>query len=944
MARVLDVRRTGTISQVAPQAAGGGMGWGALANLAKIGADFMQPLADEKAQESGYERVYRDENGQLKVDKANVLGGRSAEIQNAAAYSKYLSQKAIDINDTFTELANANQFNPAGFKEGADAYIATLERENLPAAVKEEVLNSARTESRRMFNGLFNSATERNYRESDRNTRAHRDMLADDYVNLYMLGEFDEAEKKLAEIASLTDFRVSAPYISETEAEAEAYLRRARGSGKVAYITQQLSTEPFTDALRAEAEDMLDDPDLSPEARQRLSTAVTAAVRGVEGRAIAEGLASDTFSAKVRRAESSNNPNAQPIDPKTGKKLSSALGVHQFVKGTWLENVRELRSSGKAEWAAGMSDAEILEMRKDSAASEEVFQYHREKNAAALAGAGLPVTDDTEYLAHFLGAGGAIKLLNSDPSARAGDVLESVIPGFSEANPGMGDMTVAEMRNWAARKMTVKASDIALAQTQVNQIEDPDLRSIASAELNLLYDTRRRQESEALLEYETRLTERDRLTEAEIRTDHNLADAAQNQLIKELRRIRADEMVVTDTIAALNAGQKFNVFDNDQRDAIDKTFRASLGDEGPMSPNGQAAAADISLRSGIMPKTMFTSVRGALSGGDPASFASAAEFTSQVLQRQPNAIDAYGGSEEVRGHLADYTFYSQFMGAEDAAARVIENNSPEMKAKRKNLSEAARAAAQELAPEDVTEFLGERSGVTVNAPQEAQMAPIMDDYDRLFRDAFTATGDAELAKNRALTELSRIYGPNMVTGDRTIMKYPPQRSYPADVNAPSGQEYKWMTDQVVEAVSPLAGQGFVDRATMFIVRGMALDPNLQSSGENLGVRLVSDEITRREIARNQPPSYTLYYTDSDGVTQMAPERFYFDPSGINSTDRGEFDAARQREIESRNILMWKRHLIEQRGYSEAEASTYVMEYADDFKRRPPGESDAVPTE
>lgn len=941
MARVLDVRRSGTISQVAPQATGAGLGWSALANLAKIGSDFLEPLVDEQAQEKGFERVYRDKDGTLKVDKANVLGGRSAEIQNAAAYSKYLSQKAIDISSTFTELANANEFNPAGFKEGADAYIRSLGEENLPAAIKEEILQSAQSESRRIFNGLFNSATDRNYRESDRNTKAHRDMLADDYVSLYMQGEFDEAEAKLAELESLTQFRVNAPYISETDKEAESYLRGVRGSGKVAWITQQLANEPFSDALRAEAEKILDDPDLSPQARQRLSTAVQGAIKGVEGKAVAEGLASDTYSAKVRRAESSNNPNAK-------NPLSSATGLHQFIDSTWLSNVKELRAMGQAEWAQGLTEDQLLAMRTNEQASEEVFQHFRQKNARALVNAGMPVTDGTEYLAHFLGAGGAIKLLSSDPNARAGDVLESVIPGFSKANPGMGDMTVAEVQAWANRKMTVKASDIALAQSTVSQIEDPELRGIASGELRRMYDARRALEAQSLLEYQTRLTERDSLTEAEIRNDHGLSDSAQNALVSELRKLREDEVTVASTLAALNAGAGFNPYETADRNAIDMTFKASIGDQQPLSAEGQAAGADLSVRSGIMPKSMFTAVRGALNSGDPAAFASAAEFTGQVMQRQPGAIDAYDGSKGVQDRLADYTFFSQFMGPEEAAARVIENNSPEMQSKRKNLSDAAKDAAKSLAPEDVTEFLSERVG-PVEVASDAQMAPIMEDYDRLFRDAFTATGDADLAKNRALTEMSRIYGPNLATGDRTIMKYPPHRSYPADPEAPRGEEYSWMTAQIEDAVRPLMGDlSFLDRAAEVLAQGMALDPSIRVPIADR-VRLVSDDITRREISRGTPPSYTLYYTDGDGVTQMAPERFFFEPPEPRSNEnQGQREAQFQNQREQQQRLayqeQWVQFFKNQYGYDDSQARAAVLKNAKEFGSRPPGEDDAVQAE
>lgn len=929
MARVNEVRRSGTISNVAPQASGAGVGWAALSKLAQIGADFMQPLADEKAQEAGYNAVYRDADGTLKVDKANVLGGRSAEIQNAAAYSKFLSQRRIDMQETYAELAQRHEFDPAGFKEAADAYSALLAKEDMPAALKEELLTSARSEASRTFNGLFQSATDRNYRESERNTRAHRDMIADDYVSLYMMGEFDEAEKKLAELSQLSAFRVSAPYITETQAESDAYLRGIRGSAKIAYITQRLTGETFSPELRREAEELLKDPDISPDARRKLDTAVTAAIKGVDGKAIADGLASDNYTAKVRRAESGGKATAK-------NPLSSAYGPYQFTRGTWAENVRELQSQGGAEWAKGLSEAQMQAMRADPAAAEEVFRHFRQKNAATLANAGLPVTEGTEYLAHFLGAGGAVTLLSADPNAKAADVLAKAIPGFSEANPTMADMTVGEMMNWANRKMTVKASDIAASQAALYQIEDEEVRAIASKELSRMYDMRRTMETESLLDYQTRIVEGDNLTETEIRNDQSLSDAGQNQLIKELRTARKDQTLIAQTISDLNSGAAFNIYENDDRKRIDKTFEASLGGKPAMSPEGQASAADITMRSGIMPETMFKSVRGAMTGNDPAAFAQAAEFTNQLLQRQPNAMSAYGGREDVQSRLSDYAFYSEFQSPEEAAARVLENNTPEAQAKRKNLSDAAKDAAKGLKPGDITSFFADK-GFSATLGNEGQQAGLMEDYDRLFRDAFVSTGDPELAKNRALTEMSRIYGPNMVTGDSRIMKYPPQSLYPADVNAPRGEEFAWMTRQVVGEVTDLLGpEGFVGGALTALARGLALDPTLEAGADPAGIRLVSDEITRRDVSSGKAPSYVLYYTDRDGATQMAPQRFFFDPSGINQDAgaRDRMNDQRSMEEAATNRRLWKEH-FRTMGYSEGEAMRAVEQNHNEFGLAPP---------
>jgi hypothetical protein len=72
-------------------------------------------------------------------------------------------------------------------------------------------------------------------------------------------------------------------------------------------------------------------------------------------------------------------------------------------------------------------------------------QYAQE-NQAALASKGLPVTPGTTYLAHFLGPGGAQKILTADPGASASGVLGNTV---ISANPFLRNMTADQVRQWA---------------------------------------------------------------------------------------------------------------------------------------------------------------------------------------------------------------------------------------------------------------------------------------------------------------------------------------------------------------------------------------------------------------------------------------------------------------------------------------------------------------
>lgn len=136
---------------------------------------------------------------------------------------------------------------------------------------------------------------------------------------------------------------------------------------------------------------------------------------------------------------------------------TSATGLFQFIDSTWLAEIKK----NFPEDVAGMSNAQILEMRKDPYMSTKVAAKFTEGNAKVLTGRGHEVTDGNLYLAHFLGANGASRALdvwNGDPST---PVAQAVKPNVIRSNPGLFDpkktrnpiTTVGGLVEWASRKM-----------------------------------------------------------------------------------------------------------------------------------------------------------------------------------------------------------------------------------------------------------------------------------------------------------------------------------------------------------------------------------------------------------------------------------------------------------------------------------------------------------
>ena len=147
--------------------------------------------------------------------------------------------------------------------------------------------------------------------------------------------------------------------------------------------------------------------------------------------------------------ESGGNPNA--TNPR-----SSASGLGQFIDSTWLSTIRAARP----DLAQGKSDSELLALKTDPQISREMTQAYADQNQALLTKAGVPVTPGSTYLAHFAGPGGAVKVLQADPTAPIGTILGDAAV---KANPFLQGMTAGDLTAWADRKMGGKAQPSAPA-------------------------------------------------------------------------------------------------------------------------------------------------------------------------------------------------------------------------------------------------------------------------------------------------------------------------------------------------------------------------------------------------------------------------------------------------------------------------------------------------
>lgn len=141
----------------------------------------------------------------------------------------------------------------------------------------------------------------------------------------------------------------------------------------------------------------------------------------------------EAFMAAARTAESGGVDSAE--NPR-----STATGRYQFIDSTWISEYRATYPNSR------LSDEQILNRRTDGKTQDAVMRTHTQRNAAGLQAAGIPVTKDTLYGAHFLGLTAARSLFSV---SRETSIASIVSPAVLRANP--------EALTWGGKPKTVGA-------------------------------------------------------------------------------------------------------------------------------------------------------------------------------------------------------------------------------------------------------------------------------------------------------------------------------------------------------------------------------------------------------------------------------------------------------------------------------------------------------
>lgn len=188
------------------------------------------------------------------------------------------------------------------------------------------------------------------------------------------------------------------------------------------------------------------------------------------------------------------------FDPDAKAPTSSATGLFQFIDQTWLSTLRssgaELGYAEQAQAITARADGtltvpdrkmrkDIMELRKDPVAASLMAGALTQSNAAQLRQSiGREPSDGELYIAHFLGAGGASRLINAAESTPQADATR-MFPAAAKANRPIfyerngSARTVAEVHQQLVSKhLDTQSAALALSESTdafpASAVPDPD--------------------------------------------------------------------------------------------------------------------------------------------------------------------------------------------------------------------------------------------------------------------------------------------------------------------------------------------------------------------------------------------------------------------------------------------------------------------------------------
>lgn len=353
-------------------------------------------------------------------------------------------------------------------------------------------------------------------------------------------------------------------------------------------------------------------------------------------------------------------------------------------------------------------------------------------------------------------------------------------------------------------------------------------------------------------------------------------------------------------------------FDEKGRKLVDGVYDTAIKASG--AANAQPLAEEVVRQTGVVPKAAFNSIRAGIQSTDTAEVAASLQAAQRISTVNPAALARRDGGAEVQKAADDFSHYVNDLNLapEQAARRIMEANDPAKQRDRKALEPAAKEFLKSMQDTDLASafddsLMGWRSNPSLGVTQGQELGIKADFLAIAESEFYQANGDPDIAQNRAMEQMKRLYGVSDVTGSRVVMKHPPERYWPPEkgfgrdaygyIKDQIYQDYKdlFPDDVIAKQYRDLLGEG------SFIAAGSAKDiDSIRRQWMDANMAIVSTPQTDAMVKRGEMPAYSILFRDFNGMYQTLPGKLF----QLDATPMQErrIDDARDAQALNRNVI------------------------------------------
>lgn len=402
-------------------------------------------------------------------------------------------------------------------------------------------------------------------------------------------------------------------------------------------------------------------------------------------------------------------------------------------------------------------------------------------------------------------------------------------------------------------------------------------------------------------------------SERQILDDPRLNDGDKTTLLRSFRTEMEGALATATAVQEFaNGNLRVDPYDSDGRKTVDNVYDA-VSKAAP--ENIQPITEELVRQSGIVPKQAMSLIRQGMTSTDNAAVAQAMQAAQRISTLNPAALSRREGGAEIQKAADDFSYYvnNLNMSVDDAAQRIREAQDPNRIRERKALEPAAKEFIKQIQGDDLgavfdDSIMGWRSNPAVGF-NEAQRLGIQAEYQAIAEQEFFNTGgNPDLAKNRAVETMKRLYGVTELSGKSVVMKHPPERYWPAMPGA--ADPFAYARDQIADDFAQFISDDDVRESLPSIALTSGdVTKTISDAKKRMvldSLMIVSTPETDAMVKAGKLPGYFVGYVDPNGNIQTIPGKLFVpdiskaQEEGKRLTER-ELGWAREDDAEIRTL-------------------------------------------